>query len=382
MDGQGSESTLAMTDFPAIALTDQVYLQPTGWCAPDYANLDGWRQIAGLPIWASKVRIIVRSYKGRATDQVFQVSEMAAFLDGADRPDVVHQWSNLTSPRAPWNLQKKQLSFHQTQLMGILNATPDSFSDGGDHFDPASALQAAREMQSAGANILDIGGESTRPGAKVVWEGEEIDRTMPIVLGAQALGIPISLDTRKTAVMEEGLNAGADIINDVSALTFDENALALMADKTCPVILMHSQGDPQSMQDAPHYEDVVLDVYDGLAARIQACLDGGIDAARIAIDPGIGFGKTLQHNLALIQNLAIFHGLGCPILLGVSRKRFIGALSNVETERDRVPGSLTAAMIGMQQGVHILRVHDVTQTRQMLDVWRGFADAQQLPPAI
>lgn len=368
-------------DLPDIAKTDQVYLQPTAWCAPDYANPDDWIQVAGLSIWSSKVRVIVRGYEGRSHDRAISIKDVELFLNGLNRPDVSLQWEHIKTPRPAWDLVHKNLSFHQTQLMGILNATPDSFSDGGEHFDPARALEAAREMQKCGADIVDVGGESTRPGAKVVWEGEEIERVLPIVEGARLLGVGVSLDTRKSAVMAEGLKAGADIINDVSALTFDDDALPLMAKQRCPVILMHAQGDPQTMQDAPQYGDVLLDVYDHLASRIKACGDAGIDRSRIAIDPGIGFGKSVQHNLALIQNLSIFHGLGCPILLGVSRKRFIGALSNVEEAKNRLPGSLTAAQIGLQQGVHILRVHDVAETRQMLDVWRGFKDAQQLPPA-
>jgi len=359
-----------------------IYLQPTGWCSPDYVHRDSWVQVAGLDCWACAVRIIACDYDERVLDQCVPICEIDAVLDAIDRPAVRDKWTNITTGRTAWTFAGSSLTFSQTRLMGIINATPDSFSDGGDHFAPKDAVAAAQDMTSQGADILDIGGESTRPGAKTVWEGDEIDRVVPVLQGCSAMGPVLSLDTRKAAVMEAGLIAGAQVINDVSALSFDAESLAVVAKSSAPVILMHAQGDPQSMQKSPTYSDVVLEVYDALSGRIGACIDAGIDRARIAIDPGLGFGKTLQHNLSLINNLSIFHGLGCPVVLGVSRKRFIGALADVEDPKDRLPGSLAAAMAGLQNGVHILRVHDVAQTRQMLDVWRGLRDAAQMPTGL
>lgn len=364
-----------------ISNTAQVYLQPTGWCAPNYDAPETWYQVAGLPVWANAVRVVVRDYGKRSVDSTLPLSYIPALLKDSKRPDIAAQWSAICNSRAPWSMPSHQVSFTQTRLMGVLNATPDSFSDGGDNFDPKLAIVAAQRMAVEGADIIDIGGESTRPGAKIVWEGEEIERVSPVIGGCNAIGVPISLDTRKAAVMEHGLSVGAHIINDVSALSFDEASLTLMASQDCPIVLMHARGDPQTMQHAPRYDDVVLDVYDQLADRIQACLAAGIDRDRLCIDPGIGFGKSLQHNLALINNLSMFHSLGCPVLLGVSRKRFIGALSGEDDAKNRLPGSLSAAQVGLAQGVHILRVHDVMATRQMLDVWGGLRDEQQMPNA-
>ncbi|MEM9880433.1 MAG: dihydropteroate synthase [Pseudomonadota bacterium] len=370
--------TNALSKLPTSA---RVYLQPTGWCVPDYAHKSDWVEVAGLPCWASAVRVIARDYGDRVYDAVSPVREVAAGLDALDRPEVADAWERICAGRTPWDLAGMALNFSQPRLMGIINATPDSFSDGGDHFAPTDAVTAAQQMVAAGADILDIGGESTRPGATTVWEGDEIERVVPVLQGSNGLGTALSLDTRKAGVMEAGLRAGAHIINDVSALTYDAESLKVIAANDCPVILMHAQGEPQTMQHAPAYDDVVLDVYDALEERINACLSAGIERHRIAIDPGIGFGKTLQHNLSLINNLAVLHGLGCPILLGVSRKRFIGALADVEDAKERMPGSLAAALAGLDQGVHMLRVHDVPETRQMLNVWRGLRDAAQMPPA-
>lgn len=360
----------------------QIYLQPTGFCSPNYQKPNTWFQVAGLPIWANAVRIIARDYGERIEDRTIPCEQIEDLLSTLERPDVAAQWDALRTSRTAWEMGGRRLSFETTKLMGIINATPDSFSDGGNHFHPEAAIAAAQTMVSFGANLLDIGGESTRPGAKTVWEGDEIDRVSPVLAGCSGLGVPLSLDTRKEAVMEQGLNAGAHIINDVSALTYDPASLELMAGESCPIILMHAQGDPQSMQKSPSYEDVVLDVYDALSERISACEAAGINRARLCIDPGIGFGKTLKHNLALINNIGVFHSLGCPILLGVSRKRFIGALAQEEDAKKRLPGSITAALAGLSQGVHILRAHDVAETRQMLDVWSGLRDEQQMPDAL
>ncbi|MEL6521367.1 MAG: dihydropteroate synthase [Pseudomonadota bacterium] len=273
-----------------------------------------------------------------------------------------------TRPRAPWN----GLTFDQPLLMGILNVTPDSFSDGGQFDSPDAALEQARIIAET-CDILDIGGESTRPGAETVPIDVEIARTAPVIRAIREAGltIPISIDTRKALVAAAALDAGATIVNDVSALTFDPNLVRVCAERGVPVILMHAQGTPQTMQADPRYDDVLLDVYDHLARRIDFACAAGIDADRIAVDPGIGFGKTLDHNLALLRGMSLFHGLGCPILLGTSRKGFIGRLGNARNPADRAPGSIATALHAVAQGVQILRVHDTVATRQALNLWQA-----------
>ncbi|SPJ25748.1 dihydropteroate synthase [Palleronia abyssalis] len=264
------------------------------------------------------------------------------------------------------------LSFDRPRIMAILNATPDSFSDGGQFETRNQAIVAARKLAADGADIVDIGGESTRPGATEVPLSDEIARTAPLI---RALRVDfdgaISIDTRKAKVAEAAIYAGADMLNDVSALTFDPDMADTAAASGLPVCLMHAQGDPQTMQDAPHYDDVVADVYDHLAARIDVAEARGIPRARIVVDPGIGFGKTLQHNLALLANLSVFHALGCPVLVGASRKKFIGTLGRAPRTSERLPGSLAVALAAIAQGAQIVRVHDMAQTRQAVDLWRA-----------
>lgn len=258
------------------------------------------------------------------------------------------------------------------QIMGILNVTPDSFSDGGQHDAPDVAVAAALEMVTAGAAMIDIGGESTRPGAAEVPEAEEIARTAPVIAAIRArVDIPISIDTRKLRVASAAVEAGANLVNDVSGLTFDPMLAPYCAGEELPVCVMHSQGDPATMQDDPHYDDVLLDVYDFLEDRIVALEVAGIPRTRILADPGIGFGKTQAHNLALLKNLSIFHGLGCPILLGVSRKGFIGRIGEEPVAARRAPGSIAVGLAALAQGVQILRVHDVRETVQALRLWQA-----------
>jgi dihydropteroate synthase len=256
----------------------------------------------------------------------------------------------------------------RTAVMGILNVTPDSFSDGGVHADAETAVAAAHAMIAAGADIIDVGAESTRPGAAAVDLATEAGRLTRVLPGLA--GCNWSIDTRKSAVMAMALDGGAALVNDVSALAHDPAALALVAARGCPVVLMHAQGTPATMQDAPAYDDTLLDVYDWLAARIDACVDAGIDRARIIADPGIGFGKGLAHNLALLRGLPLFHALGVPILLGASRKALIGHLGGGIDATQRLPGSLALALHAAACGVQIVRVHDVAETAQALAVWR------------
>lgn len=274
--------------------------------------------------------------------------------------------ARLTAPRA----SVAGLTLDRPRIMGILNVTPDSFSDGGDHLAPATAQEHARAMVAAGAAILDIGGESTRPGAADVPVPEEIARTAPVI-AALAGGAPISIDTRKAAVAQAALVAGAALVNDVSAFLHDPAMAGAVAAAGAPVCLMHAQGTPQTMQADPRYDDVLLDVYDHLAARVAAAEAAGIARARILVDPGIGFGKTQAHNLALLARLSLFHALGCPILLGVSRKRFIGTIGQAPEPKARMPGSVAVALAGVAQGAQVIRVHDVAETRQALALWQA-----------
>lgn len=253
------------------------------------------------------------------------------------------------------------LTLDRPRLMGIVNATPDSFSDGG-RYDPASQ---ARTLAADGADLLDIGGESTRPGAEEIAVPDEIARILPVIDAARGL-LPISVDTRKAAVAQAALAAGAGMVNDVSGFDFDAGLAPLVAGAGVPVCLMHAQGLPATMQDDPRYDDVLLDVYDALAARIDRAVRAGIPADRIVIDPGIGFGKTEAHNLAILRRISLYHGLGCPILLGVSRKRFIGRIGGADLAAERMPGTLALTVAAVAQGVQIHRVHDVAEHAQGL----------------
>ncbi len=270
------------------------------------------------------------------------------------------------------------LSLDKPRIMGVVNVTPDSFSDGGDRFDAGRAIADGLAMAEAGADILDVGGESTRPGADPVPVEEELRRVLPVVKGLADHGVAVSIDTRRALVMAEAAAAGAAIINDVTALTGDAESLSVAAESGLPVILMHMQGQPQTMQADPRYDHVSLDVFDYFAGRITACEEAGIARGKLVVDPGIGFGKTLAHNLRLLGDLALFHATGCAILLGVSRKSFITKIDGPSAPKERLPGSLAAALQGIRQGVQLLRVHDVGETRQALNVWRN-VDVSVLP---
>lgn len=255
-------------------------------------------------------------------------------------------------------------------LMGIVNVTPDSFSDGGRYFNPESAIEQGLKLIRDGADILDIGGESTRPGAEPVSIKEETLRVVPVIRELARHGKVISIDTRHTEVMQAAFEAGAGFINDIFALQ-DKGALELSAKANVPVCLMHMQGEPQTMQQDPSYEDLIIDVYKFIDERINACLDTGILRENIYIDPGIGFGKALEHNIQLLQHLDKFHELGVKILLGVSRKKFIENIAGPAHADERLGGSIAAALWGVDNGVDILRVHDVQETRQAIEIWQA-----------
>ncbi|MEZ5892512.1 MAG: dihydropteroate synthase [Parvularculaceae bacterium] len=255
-------------------------------------------------------------------------------------------------------------------IMGVVNATPDSFSDGGKFLDAKAAVAHALSLADEGADILDIGGESTRPGADEIPLEIELARTIPVIEGIRESGCEaaISIDTRKPEIARAAVAAGAAIWNDVTALTFAPDSLAVAAELGCDVVLMHAQGDPKTMQKDPHYTNVVEEVYAFLAGRIDAAVKAGVAEDRLIVDPGVGFGKTLDHNLALLAGLDRFTALGRPVLLGASRKRFIAALDCNVPVSDRLGGSLAAAIAGAARGASILRVHDVAATRQALAV--------------
>jgi dihydropteroate synthase len=313
--------------------------------------------LAGGWCWFDTVEVLARAHAPR-------------LIPAADCPAEV--LARLTAPRPDFF----GLTLDRPRLMGILNATPDSFSDGGRYLATGAAIAQGRAI-ARDAEIVDIGGESTRPGASDVALAEEIARTVPVIEGLRKAGTraPISIDTRKALVAAAALQAGADFVNDVSALGHDPAMGPLVVKAGVPVVLMHAQGSPATMQDDPRYDDVLLDVYDALAGRIATAVALGVAPWKIVIDPGIGFGKTVAHNLALIRGLSVFHGLGCPILLGASRKRFIGTVGGLEAAASRLPGSLAVAQAGFAQGVQITRVHDTAETRQALKLWQALNGA-------
>jgi dihydropteroate synthase len=280
------------------------------------------------------------------------------------------QLARLSAVRDSW----ARFALDRPLVTGVLNVTPDSFSDGGRWFDPGRALAHGSALLEAGADIVDVGGESTRPGAAVLSPGEEIRRVEPIVRALAAAGAVVSIDTRHKPVMEAALAAGARIVNDVSALTHDPESLALVARHRAPVVLMHMRGEPLTMQRDPVYASPTLEVLEYLEERIAACTAAGIPRERIAVDPGIGFGKLVPHNIELLAGIGAFHALGCGVAVGVSRKSTIARLSRGEPPEARLPGSLAALLCTVQQGVQILRVHDVAETRQALAVWRAIAN--------
>lgn len=314
----------------------------------DVARPDGAQTLVGGWCWFSHVEVLQRGQSPR-------------IISAQDVPADVLE--TLTSPRPQ----------STPQIMGIVNTTPDSFSDGGLHAAVDDAIAGGLAMARAGADILDIGGESTRPGARRVPPDEEIARIQPVITELRAQGFTgvISVDTRKAVVAKAALAAGADLINDVSGFTYDPALAPLAAQAQVPVCVMHGPLDPATMQDDPHYADVLLDVYDFLEGQIAALEARGIARSLIIADPGIGFGKTQDHNLALLARLSLFHSLGVPILLGASRKRFIGTIGRAPQARERAPGSIAVALGALGQGVQIVRVHDVCETAQAIALWRA-----------
>jgi dihydropteroate synthase len=339
-----------------------VHLRPIQFVDSPVGHDGEVARLAGGMLWFAAYEVIEKG--ARRTITIAEAEH--------DFPDL---HARITAPRAPLTLGERTLRFDQPHVAGILNVTPDSFSDGGKlQDDPGAAAAAGFDMAAQGAALIDVGGESTRPGAPLVWEGDEAKRVVPVIERLAKSGAALSVDTRNAMVMEAALAAGAHCINDVSALLWDDRALEMVAKAGCPVILMHSPDPKKGPHGGSGYSDVLTEVFDWLEARVAAVEAAGVARARILIDPGIGFGKSLADNLALLNGLALFHGLGCPIMLGVSRKRMIGALSNEAPVGERLGGSLALAMKGLEAGVQMLRVHDVAETVQAIRVWRGLRD--------
>jgi len=345
-------------------LADGLYIKPLGIIFANQAT-EAIKAGLALPLAGSSAAFTMAELIEGRPGQSKSVIARAGTLQAMEEPAIAERLASLSQARPDF----AGIAVNRPRLMGILNVTPDSFSDGGDFAEAVTAVAQARRLAGAGADFVDVGGESTRPGSEPVSLGDERARVMPVIEALQGLGAPVSIDTRKAAIMTEAAAKGAAIINDVSGLTHDPQALGAAAATGLPVILMHALGDPKTMQDAPRYDDVLLEVYDFLAARIEAAVAAGIPKERIAVDPGIGFGKTLQHNLTLLNGLSLFHGLGVPVLVGASRKRFIGTLDDEPEAKKRVPGSIAAAIVAASQGVQILRVHDVRESRQALRMW-------------
>lgn len=360
-------------------MSRKVYLRPVALADSPQADEGQAVRLAGGLACASRFAVIVREGGRVVSRRVVGADGMPdaiAALPDALCQDAQAQWADLRRVHAPIGCGERLLRFDQPLVMGILNVTPDSFSDGGQFLDkPDVALAHAHAMLAAGAAVIDIGGESTRPNAPAVWEGDEIKRVVPVIERLAAAGAAISIDSRRSSVIAAALAAGAHIVNDVSALRHDPRSMEIVATSGAPVVLMHAPGDAADLHANGRYDDVVLDVFDALRERRDAAVAAGIAREKILIDPGIGFGKTLAENLALINALPLFHALGQPILFGASRKRMIGALSNEAPAHQRLGGSLQLAIRAADAGCQLVRVHDAAETAQALRVWRGLRDA-------
>jgi len=341
----------------------------TGAAARDAVARGRALPLAGGPLAFAAVEVLERAADGSAGSRYLTLAELKDWAARRGQAAAIGRLLlAITAARAPW----AGFALDRPLVMGILNVTPDSFSDGGDYVDPARALAHARAMIEAGADIVDIGGESTRPGAAATPPEAELRRVIPIVAALARDGVAVSVDTRRAPVMKAALDAGARIVNDVTALTGDAGSVATAAARDAPLILMHMAGEPRTMQDAPRYDDVAMDVLAYLEARVAVCEAAGIERSRIAVDPGIGFGKhPTGHNLPLLRRIALLHATGCAVVLGLSRKQFIGRVSRDEPARGRLAGSLAGALWGASRGVQILRVHDVAETCQALAVRRA-----------
>lgn len=368
---------LTKPDLGTASASAKLYCRPTCFVDRPHELDDNCLRIADTMVWFAAWNISLRD-GALVKSAIVTVAEWADWF--AAMPDTLAQAAaaqraGVARPRGALQLGERMVRLNEPQLMGILNVTPDSFSDGGKHVDAVAATDAGFAMASAGAAIIDVGGESTRPGAPLIWDGDEIKRIEDVVAGLARGGVAVSIDTRKAAVMEAALAAGARIVNDVSALRYDDRAMEVVLAAGCPVVLMHAPSAKSDPHAGGEYAHVLFDVYDMLAERIAACVAAGIDPAKIIVDPGLGFGKGVADNLALINGLALFHTLGCPILFGASRKRMIGALDNEAPADQRLGGTVALHYQAAAHGAQLLRVHDIAENRQALRIWRGLRDA-------
>lgn len=368
---------LTKPDLGSASSTAQIYCRPACFVDRPHELDDGCLRIADMMVWFAAWHVSLRDdgVVRSAVVTVPELGEWIAAMPEALAQAVTAQRAATARPRGALQLGERTIRLNEPQLMGILNVTPDSFSDGGKTVDAAAAIDAGFAMATAGAAIIDVGGESTRPGAPLVWEGDEIQRIEGVVSGLAKGGVAVSIDTRKAAVMEAALAAGAGIVNDISALRYDDRAMEVVVKAGCPVVLMHAPSAKSDPHEGGGYDNVLFDVYDMLEERVAACKAAGVDPAKIIVDPGLGFGKGVADNLALINGLALFHTLGCPILFGASRKRMIGALDNEAAADQRLGGTIALHYQAASQGAQLLRVHDIAENRQALRVWRGLRDA-------
>lgn len=352
---------------------------PIGLAASPQREEGDCIRLAGGLVYAHRFAAIVRSGGRVVARHRFtpdSAAETFASLPAGLGAEAETQWAALRTAHVPLQLGERTIRLDQPQVAGILNVTPDSFSDGGAFLDrPDAGREHAAAMLEAGAALVDIGGESTRPGAAAVWEGDELKRVVPAVAYCASMGAAISVDTRRAGVMAAALDAGAHMVNDVSALRHDPTSAQMIAARGCPAVLMHAPGSGDDLHSDGDYADAVFDVFDWLAAARDRAIDAGIQGDRIVLDPGIGFGKSLSDNLALMNALPLFHALGQPLMLGASRKRMIGAMSNEAPAHQRLGGSIALAVKAMDAGIQLLRVHDVPETVQARNVWRSMRDA-------
>jgi dihydropteroate synthase len=375
---------LIKTELAGLSGDARIYCQPTCFVERPH-GLDGRvARIGDGMLWFAAWQIIVRDVDNAKRETMVPVEAMAEWIAAMPEPLAIKaaaQVAAVALPRPALAMGARTVRLNEPQIMGILNLTPDSFSDGGKLAgNPEAAAAAGVDMAAAGAAIIDIGGESTRPGAPLVWEGDEIERVVPVIERLARAGVAMSIDTRKAAVMEAALAAGAAMINDVAALAYDDRATEVAAKADCPVVLMHApsqKSDPhdKSKMAGGGYTDAALDVFDWLEARVEAVCAKGIARSRILIDPGLGFGKGVEDNLRIINALPLLHSLGVPVLFGASRKRLIGAVDGEAAVGARLGGSIALAMQAVQAGAHIVRVHDVPETRQALRLWRAGRDS-------
>lgn len=374
---------LTLADLARASANARIYCQPACFVERPHGLDDRCLRLADTLLWFSAWQIAVREPGARSREALIPVEAMdewIAAMPASLAARTAAQIAAVAAPRTALTLGARTVRLAEPQIMGILNVTPDSMSDGGKHGEPERAAAAGVDMSTAGAAIIDVGGESTRPGAKLVWEGDEIERIVPVIERLAHAGVAVSVDTRKAGVMEAALAAGAAMVNDVAALAYDERATEVVAKAGCPVVLMHAPSqtsDPHDLSKLPggSYVDTAFDVFDWLEARIAAVVASGVARDKIIVDPGIGFGKSVEQNLRLINALPLFHALGQPLLFGASRKRLIGAIDGEAEANARLGGSLALALTAAQAGAQLHRVHDVTETRQALRVWRAGRDA-------